>query len=165
IIGLNPIADGITVQGGAPAAGDVTVTIGAAGIHGTAVLTGLGADITGSYTFGGVTLQAGPNSAELYPVFSQGPASAAFNFSDPVGDLLTGDISWKNIQDNTTNPKFFGTMTVTAVTGVTPGFAAAFLLNSPSNIDFTTTALAVGGQARTLDLLVANKETATVGVS
>jgi len=165
IIGLNPINDGISLQGGAPVAGDVTLTLAAA-IHGTAVLTGLGADITGSYTLGAVTLVAGPVSAESYPVTSQTPVgSEAFNYSDPVGDMLMGTILWSRIQDNTTNPRLFGLMTVNTVTGVTPGFAGAFPVNSQSSIDITTTAIAVGGQARTLDQLVTNKESATVGVS
>jgi len=172
IITLGSIADGITVQGGAPVAGDVTVTI-AAPIHGSTILTGLvppGVDVFGSYTFGAVTIVAGPVANELYPVTSQVPVGAAFTYTDSLGDSLTGAIAWKNIQDNTPNPKFFGTMTVTAVGATsTAAFMAAFPVNSLSNIDFTATTLLVGvppnQQARTLDQLVTNKESSTVGVS
>ena len=174
IITLGSIADGISVQGGAPVAGDVTVTI-AAPIHGSTILTGLvppGTDVFGNYTLGAVTLQAGPNSAELYPVTSQTvggvPAPELFNYTDSLGDTLTGAITWKNIQDNTSNPKFFGSMTVTTAMG-TSAFVAAFPQNSSSAIDFTATTLVVGvppnQQARTLDQLVTNKESTTVGVS
>jgi len=168
IITLGSIGTGITFQGGAPATGDVTVTI-AAPISGSTILTGLvppGVDVFGNYTFGMVTIQAGPvNGVDQYPVTSQVPASAAFTYHDSLGDNLTGDIKWSIIQDSSPNPKLFGQMSVTANTGSTAAFMAAFPVNSLSNIDFTATTLTVGGTARTLDQLVTNKESATVGVS
>src|SRR5438094_362835 len=68
---LGNIATGIQLQGGVPVAGDVRATI-AAPITGSALLEGLpGGTILGSYTLGAVTLNAGPNTAEQYPVTLQ----------------------------------------------------------------------------------------------
>jgi hypothetical protein len=159
-ISLAGIASGITLQGGAPVAGDVTATI-AAPITGTAVLNGLGSDIIGSYTLGMVTLTAGPNVAEKYNVNTQSPVSESFNYSDGTGNALTGDIHWTFLQDNTPNPRFFGSMTITASSG-SAAFTGAFIPNSFGSIDFTTTTIPNG---RTLDGLVADSVTVTVGVS
>lgn len=160
-ITLGGIASGISLQGGAPVAGDVTATIAAA-IHGSTILSGLGADIFGSYTLGAVTLTAGPNVAELYHVTLQSPASESFTYSDAAGDALTGDIAWNFLQDNTPSPKFFGTMTILSSSGPTPGFTAAFVVGSHGQIDFTTTQIPDG---RTLDAVVADKATVSVGLS
>jgi hypothetical protein len=163
---LGNIATGVQLQGGVPVAGDVRVTI-ASSITGSALLEGLpGGSILGSYTLGAVTLNAGPNSAEQYPVTLQTPASESFNYSDATGNSLTGDIHWNFVQDNTPNPKFFGTMTILAITG-NPGFTGAFPTNSVGAIDLTTTAIpgTVPGTTRTLDQVVAAGATVTVGVS
>ena len=164
-ITLGNIATGIQLQGGAPAAGEVTATI-AAPITGSALLEGLaGGSILGSYTLGMVTIQTGTNMAEQYPVTSQIPASEQFNYSDATGNSLTGDIHWSFIQDNTASPKFFGTMTVLAVMG-SAGFTGAFPTNSVGGIDLTTTAIpSPPGTTRTLDQVVMAGATVTVGVS
>jgi opacity protein-like surface antigen len=161
-ITLGTIATGIMLQGGLPP-GDVTVTI-AAPITGNAFLEGLGAPITGSYTLGAVTLTAGPESSGLFPVTLQNPASETFNYSDGT-NALTGDISWANVQDSTSQPKFFGTMTITASSG-SGAFTSAFLVGTHGGIDFTTLPIqSPPGTSRTLDQLVAMSLTATVGIS
>jgi hypothetical protein len=159
-ITLGGIATGINVQGGVPVAGDVMATI-ASPISGSSILNGLGADVFGNYTLGVVSITAGPQTVEQYPVTVQAPASEAFTYSDASGNALTGDIHWSFIQDNTTNPKFFGTMTILTSSG-SAGFTGAFIAGSVGGIDFTTTAL---GGGRTLDQLVAASATVTVGVS
>jgi hypothetical protein len=159
-IALGGIATGINLQGGAPVAGDVTATI-ASPIAGSTILSGLGADIFGNYTLGVVSITAGPQTVEQYPVTPQAPASEAFTYSDASGNALTGDIHWSFLQDNTTNPKFFGQMTILTSSG-SALFTGAFIPGSAGAIDFTTTAL---GGGRTLDQLVAASATVTVGVS
>jgi hypothetical protein len=115
--------------------------------------------VLGNYTFGGVSFTAGPNTAEQYPA---GANTESFNYTDTAGDSLTGTIHWNFIQDNTTNPKFFGTMTVNAVSG-SAQFTGTFPLNANNiAVDFTTTLL---GGGRTLDNLVSTSGSATVGVS
>jgi hypothetical protein len=115
-------------------------------------------NVLGNYTLGGVTFTAGPNSAELYPA---GANTETFNYSDGV-NTLAGNIHYTNIQDNTTNPKFFGFLTVTAVSGSLQ-FTSTFPNGSSNNmVDFTTTAI---GGGRTLDNLVSTSGSATVGIS
>jgi hypothetical protein len=159
-ITLGGIATGINLQGGVPVAGDVMATI-ASPIAGSSILNGLGPDIFGNYTLGVVSITAGPQTVEQYPVTVQAPASEAFTYSDASGNALTGDIHWSFIQDNTTNPKFFGQMTILTSSG-SALFTGAFIPGSSGSIDFTTTAL---GGGRTLDQLVAASATVTVGVS
>jgi opacity protein-like surface antigen len=163
---LGNIATGIQLQGGAPAAGDVTATI-AAPITGSALLEGLGPSILGSYTLGMVTLTAGPEGGSgLYPVTLQTPISESFNYSDGTGNALTGDIHWNSVQDNSPNPQFFGTMTITGVAATSSAaFKGAFIVNSQGGIDLTTTTINVANVSRTLDQLVAASATATVGIS
>src|SRR5262249_12962057 len=112
-------ADQITLlgtAGGITFTGDgthVTATI-AAGTGAGAVFQAIGSpDVSGNYTVGGVTFTAGPNTAEQYPA---GANTETFNYSDGV-DTLAGNIHWDFIQDNTTKPRFFGTITITSSTG------------------------------------------------
>jgi hypothetical protein len=160
-ITLGGTAGGITFTGTGTL---VNATIAAGTGDGT-LLNGLGPVVAGNYTLGAVSLTAGPNTAEQYPVTVQTPVSESFTYSDSAGDALTGDIHWSFLQDNTPNPKFFGTMTVlTCTPGATAGFCGAFPAGSPSSIDITATSIAGSGFA-TLDALVAGKGTATVGIS
>jgi opacity protein-like surface antigen len=162
---LGSIATGIQLQGGQPAAGDVTVTIGAAGITGNAFLEGLPTSpITGTYTLGMVTLQAGPISGEQYPTILQTPVSESFNYSDGTGNKLTGDIHWNFVQDNTNNPKFFGSMTITGSVG-SSDFTGAFVVGSSGGIDFTASGIPGPPVGRTLDQVVQAGATVTVGIS
>jgi hypothetical protein len=115
-------------------------------------------NVNGNYTLGGVVFTAGPQTGEQYPA---GANTETFNYTDGSGDVLAGNIHYNFIQDNTTNPKFFGSLTVTTLMG-TPQFVSSFTSGPPLMIDFTTTAL---GGGRTLDNLVSTSGTATVGVS
>jgi hypothetical protein len=166
-ITLGGTAGGITLTGtGTLVNGSI-----AAGTGDGTLLNGLGPVVAGTYTLGAVTFTAGPvgtgNTAEQYPVTVQAPASEAFTYSDSAGNALTGDIHWSFLQDNTTNPKFFGNMTVLTSSGST-AFTGAFIPGAPAPIDWTTTAL---GSAQnppatlTLDQLVTGSLTRTVGIS
>jgi hypothetical protein len=157
IITLGSTTDGITLTG--------TGTLVDASIAGgTGSGTLLNGSTVGTYTLGAVSLTAGPNGAilaEQYPVTVQSPASELFTYSDTAGHALTGDIAWSFIQDNTPNPKFFGSMTVLTSSG-SPGFISTWSPGSVDQINFTTTFLP-GGE--TLDALVAAHGAATVGIS
>jgi len=154
---LGGTADGITLTGtGTHVNGSITAGIG----DGT-LLTGLGPVVAGNYTLGGVSLTAGPKTLEQYPVTVQTPASQELTYSDSAGNALTGDIHWSLLADNTTNPTFFGSMTILTSSG-SAAFTGAFIPGSAGGIDMTVTAL---GGGRTLDQLVATSATVTVGVS
>ena len=155
-IALLGTVDGITLTGTGTL---VNVSI-AAGTGDGAVFqaTGFPNVTSGTYTLGAVAFTAGPNAAERYPA---GANTESFNYADGVNTLV-GNIHWNFIQDNTTNPKFFGTLTVTTSTG-SPQFTSTFPMGANDRmIDLTTTALG-GGQ--TLDQLVAASGTVTVGIS
>lgn len=154
IISLASTTDGITLTG-------TGTLVNASIAAGTGSGTFLNGTIPGTYSFGAVSLTAGPNTTEQYPVTVQSPASEALTYSDSVGNALTGDIHWSFLQDNTNNPKFFGSMTVLASSG-SAGFMATWSVGSVDAIDFTTTGIPGGG---TLDALVGAHGTATVGIS
>jgi hypothetical protein len=155
---LGGTASGITLTGTGTT---VNVTVAAGTGDGT-LLNGLGPVVTGNYTLGAVSLTAGPNTAEQYPVTVQAPASEALTYSDSAGNALTGDIHWSFLQDNTDKPKFFGSMTVLTSSG-SAAFTSSFIPGSMGAIDWTTTSLMTA--FATLDALVAAKGTETVGVS
>jgi hypothetical protein len=132
-------------------AGSVTVSVSA--LSGNAFFD---SDPLGSYSFGAVSFTAGPGNAGLYPA---GPNSESFSFTSPDGDTLSGTIQWHTIQDNTTQPKFFGTLSITSKAG-----DAAFVNNwgTTAAIDFFTKLLSSGG---TLDQLAATTGSATAQIS
>jgi hypothetical protein len=157
-ITLGGTAGGITLTGTGTT---VNVTVAAFTGDGT-LLNFLGPIVQGNYILGAVSLSAGPNTAEQYPVTIQAPASAAFTYSDSAGNALTGDMHWSFLQDNTDRPKFFGNMTVLTSSG-SAVFTAAFIPGSSDAVDWTTTSLLPA--FATLDALVAAKGTDTVGIS
>ncbi len=89
-------------------------------------LTGLAFDTTnaavGSFTLSGLSFSAGPQVAGL---FAAGANTETFTYSNPDGDTLTETWHITTIQDNTPQPKFFGTGTTTAISG-DAAFLAAF---------------------------------------
>jgi hypothetical protein len=131
-----------------------SVTVSTTGLTGNAFFD---ADPLGTYSFGATTFTAGPMSSHLYPA---GANSESFTFTGGDGDTLSGTVHWNFIQDNTPQPKFFGTLTITSKAG-----DAAFLANFASNlamIDFITNPLSSGG---TLDLLTGTTGSATATIS
>jgi hypothetical protein len=78
---------------------------------------------------------------------------------------MTGLIKWNFLQDNTSNPKFFGTITFLTSSG-SAAFTSSFQVGAHSTVDWTTTSLLSATPAfATLDALVAAKGTTTVGIS
>jgi len=158
-ITLGGTSGGITFTGSLT--GNVNVTIAAGTGDGT-LLNFLGPIVQGNYTLGAVSLFAGPNTAEQYPVTVQAPAGEAFTYSDAAGNVLTGALHWSFLQDNTDRPKFFGNMMVLTSAG-SAAFTAAFPVGSTDPVDWTTTTLLPA--FATLDALVGGAGTATVGIS
>ena len=150
-ITLGASSQNITFTGNG--AGSVTVTIG--GLTGNAFFN---SDPLGTYSFGATTFTAGPVSSNLYPA---GANSETFTFTGGDGDTLSGIVVWSFIQDNTTQPKFFGTLTITSSAG-DAAFLSSFSVGSKAPIDFFTNALSSGG---TLDQLSATTNRATATIS
>jgi len=154
-ITLLATVDGITLTG----AGTLVNVSIAAGTGDGAVFQSLGnPNENGTFTLGAVAFTAGPNLTEQYPA---GANTQSFSYLGSDGDSLTGTLHWNFIQDNTTNPRFFGTMTVLSRSGDAT-FLAAWALGAIAPVDFTTSAIPGGG---TLDQLVGGLRTAGVGIS
>ena len=89
-------------------------------------LTGSAFDTTnalvGSFSISALSLTAGPQSSNLFPA---GANTETFIYSNPDGDTITETWHITTIQDNTPQPKFFGTGTTTAISG-DAAFLAAF---------------------------------------
>ena len=113
----------------------------------------------GGYSLGPLSFSAGPEGAGgLYP--SIGANTETFSYTGQDGDSLTGTIHWNTIQDNSPNPKLFGSLTILTVSG-DAAFTSAFVVSGPqSPIDMTLQSLGM-----TLDALVSGSHTATVGIS
>lgn len=149
---INSTSSGFTFVGNGTT---VTVT---GSLTGQACFSAPTCGTLGTYTLGALNMTAGPNVAEQYHVTAG--ATESFSFSDGTNSL-TGTITWSFIQDNTSNPKFFGSLLVTSSTG-TAAFTADFHSGTTAAVDFTATTLSSGG---TLDALVAAHGTATAGLS
>ena len=135
-----------------------SVTVTTAGLTGAAFFD---ADPTtfGTYTFGPANFLAGPMNSNLFPA---GGAAESFSYTATAGspDSLAGTINWNFIQDNTPQPKFFGHLSITSISGT-----AAFLANFSqlsALIDFITNPM-IG--APTLDALALTTGTATASIS
>src|SRR5712691_12030693 len=89
-------------------------------------LTGSAFDTTnglvGSFSISALSLTAGPQSGNLFPA---GANTETFIYFNPDGDTVTETWHITTIQDNTSQPKFFGTGATTAISG-DAAFLAAF---------------------------------------
>jgi hypothetical protein len=89
-------------------------------------LTGSAFDTTnaavGTFTITPLSFSAGPQSAGL---FNAGTNTETFTYTNPDGDTITETWHITVIQDNTPQPKFFGTGITTAISG-DAAFLAAF---------------------------------------
>jgi len=131
-----------------------SVSVSTSGLSGNAFFD---SDALGTYTLGATSFTAGPQSAGIFPA---GANLESFAFASPDGDSLFGTVHWSFIQDNTTQPKFFGVLTITSKSG-----DAAFLSNFSqpiANIDFITNTLSSNG---TLDALALTTGSATATIS
>jgi hypothetical protein len=138
-------------------------------LSGPAFFVGTGGVVgpLGTFSMGATTpspFTVGPAVGEQYATV--GTVTEPFSFSDPAGDMLTATITYSFVQDNTTNPKFFGTVAVASSSG-TADFVNTFDKSTNLKFDFTTTALPlVNGLPQTLDQLVAaGRQNQAVGVS
>ena len=115
-ITFGPSSQSITFTGNG--ANSVSVT--------SPTLTGQASDTTngavGSFTLSALSFTAGPQSAGI---FNAGANTETFTYSNPDGDSITETWHITMIQDNTSQPKFFGTGTTTAISG-DAAFLAAF---------------------------------------
>src|SRR6202048_2858504 len=90
-------------------------------------LTGMAFDTTnaavGSFSITWLSFPAGPQASNLFPASAN---TETFNYTNPDnGDSITESWHITTIQDNTPQPKFFGTGTTTAISG-DAAFLAAF---------------------------------------
>jgi hypothetical protein len=120
--------------------------------------------LTGNFTLSATAFSAGPGQGIPFQIFPAGPNTETFTYSNPDGDALTAIVHWNFIQDDTTNPKFFGTYTITSIGGDAQ-FLANFNLGQIGSTDFTTSALVATLGGQTLDQVVVADGIATAGIS
>jgi hypothetical protein len=93
------------------------------------------ADPLGTYGFSAFSFTTGVHTATGN--FVPNANSGTFTFHGGDGDSLTEDITWTLIQDDTDQPKFFGTGVVTAASG-DAAFLADFHVGATDRLDFIT---------------------------
>jgi len=115
-ITFGPSSQSITFTGN----GASSVSVSSPTLTGSAFDTTNG--LVGSFSISALSLTAGPQSSNLFPA---GANTETFIYSNPDGDTITETWHITTIQDNTPQPKFFGTGTTTAISG-DAAFLAAF---------------------------------------
>lgn len=97
------------------------------------------ADPLGTYSINSISFTTGVHTATgLFTPL--GSPTSVMTFTGGDGDTLTETITWTLIQDDTVQPKFFGTGVVTAASG-DAAFLADFHVGSTDRIDFITNPL------------------------
>ncbi len=134
-----------------------SVTIATSGLSGDALFSDSPSDL-GTFALGNASFTAGPVHNGLFP--TSGTQSFSYT-STSDSDSLSGTVTWNTIQDNTPQPKFYGTVQITAVAGDT-SFTNAFGAGKTAAIDFITNPLSSGG---TLDELAWTTRAATATIS
>jgi len=132
-------------------------------------LTGSAFDPTngsvGSFTLSALSFNAGPQSGGI---FSAGANTETFTYANPDGDTLTETWHISFIQDNTPQPKLFGTGVTTAISG-DAAFLAAFgpvgTLDSFDWIEMPLTCAAPSSNCATLDQLATTTTSASAPIS
>jgi PEP-CTERM motif len=131
-------------------------------------LTGSAFDTTnglvGSFTLSALGFTAGPQSGGI---FSAGANTETFTYTNPDGDTLTETWHVTFIQDNTPQPKFFGTGITTAISGDAAFLAAFGPVGTIDNFDFIEMPLtcAVPANCATLDQLATTTTSASAPIS
>ena len=161
VIAVPMWADQITINGSTSGSftftgNGTTVTVTGGPVSGPALFQGA-VTVLGTYTLGAINMTAGPNVAGLYHVTAG--ATEDFLYSDGSGDAMHGTITWSFIQDNTPNPKFFGSLLVLTSSG-SAAFTGDFHTGVVAAIDMTAQTLGM-----TLDQLVATSASRSVGIS
>jgi hypothetical protein len=132
-------------------------------------LTGSAFDTTnglvGSFTLSALSFTAGPQSGGI---FSAAANTETFIYTNPDGDTVTETWHVTFIQDNTPQPKFFGTGVTTAISG-DAAFLAAFgpvgTLDSFDFIEMPLTCAAPSSNCATLDQLATTTTSASAPIS
>jgi hypothetical protein len=131
-------------------------------------LTGLALDTSngavGTLSLSPLSFIAGPQSGGLFPA---GSNIETFTYSNPDGDMLTESWQILVIQDNTPQPKFFGTGTVTKISGDASFLAAFGPVGSSHSFDWTEMPLSctVAANCTTLDQLATTTASASAPIS
>jgi hypothetical protein len=170
-IPLNAQADSVNIILGSVGSGITFTGVGGNSVDvSIASLTGTGffddEPTTGSYTFGATAFTAGPGQGVPFQIFPAGANTESFSFTGLDGDALTATVHWNFVQDNTTQPKFFGSYTVNTVAATSDAaFRNAFRVGQVGAIDFTTSALVTTPGGETLDQVAMTNGRATAGIS
>ena len=157
-ITFGPSSQSITFTGNG--ANSVTVS--------SPTLTGVALDTTnaavGSFSLSGLSFTAGPQSGGL---FTAGANTETFTYTNPDGDALTETWHITVIQDNTAQPKFFGTGTTTAISGDAAFLAAFGPVGTIDSFDWLEMPLtcAVPANCTTLDQLATTTTSASAPIS
>jgi PEP-CTERM motif-containing protein len=131
-------------------------------------LTGSAFDTTnglvGSFTLSALSFSAGPQSGGL---FSAAANTETFTYTNPDGDTVTETWHVSFIQDNTPQPKFFGTGVTTAISGDAAFLAAFGPVGTLDSFDFTEMPLTctVPANCTTLDQLATTTTSASAPIS
>ena len=131
-------------------------------------LTGSAFDPTngsvGSFTLSALSFNAGPQNNGI---FSAGANTETFTYANPDGDTLTETWHVTFIQDNTPQPKLFGTGITTAISGDAAFLAAFGPVGTTDAFDFTEMPLtcAVPANCATLDQLATTTTSASAIIS
>src|SRR6266446_2330297 len=157
-ITFGPSSQSITFTG--DGANSVSVT--------SPTLTGPALDTTnvavGTFTISALSFTAGPQSAFI---FNAGANTETFTYTNPDGDSITETWHITMIQDNTPQPKFFGTGTTTAVSGDAASLAAFGPVGTIDTIDWIEKPLVCTPAANctTLDQLATTTASASAPIS
>jgi PEP-CTERM motif len=131
-------------------------------------LTGSAFDTTngavGTFTISALSFTAGPQSAGI---FNAGANTETFTYSNPDGDSITETWHITMIQDNTAQPKFFGTGTTTAISGDAAFLAAFGPVGTTDSFDWIEMALVCTPAANctSLDQLATTTASASAPIS
>ena len=131
-------------------------------------LTGSAFDTTnafvGSFTLSALSFNAGPQSGGI---FSAGANTETFTYANPDGDTLTETWHVSFIQDNTPQPKFFGTGVTTAISGDAAFLAAFGPVGTIDSFDWIEMPLtcSVPANCATLDQLATTTTSASAPIS
>ena len=157
-ITFGPSAESITFTGNG--ANSVTVS--------SPTLTGLAFDTTnasvGTFSISALSFAAGPQNAGLFNVAAN---TETFTYINPDGDSITETWHFTVIQDNTPQPKFFGTGITTAISGDAAFLAAFGPVGTIDKFDFITMPMvcAVAVNCATLDQLATTTTSASAQIS
>jgi PEP-CTERM motif-containing protein len=157
-ITFGPSSESITFTGD----GANSVTVSSPTLTGPAFDTTNGA--VGTFSITGLSFTAGP---QVNGIFTAGPNTETFTYTNPDGDTVTETWHITMIQDNTPQPKFFGTGTTTAISGDAAFLAAFGPVGATDTFDWIEMPLSCTPAANctTLDQLATTTASASAPIS